>query len=174
MSRRLQILGFAAIVLFLIAGFARLYSDRLSGGDLFPPYSTLRADPLGTRAYFEALSEMPGLTVRRWMRPFQKLDTSRPATIILPGMTREAWADFVRQESDALDALVRGGSRIVVVFAPELTPQAATPPARKESPAEAARKKKREEEAAKQEAELPERLRRTDWVQLWSVAAKLR
>ncbi|ATC65987.1 hypothetical protein CMV30_04385 [Nibricoccus aquaticus] len=92
---------------------------RLGQGDLFPAYSTLRADPLGTRAIFEALQELPGLRVERSVQPMKKIAETPARTLVFAGMERNPWEAFSMEEANVLDAAVRAGSRAVIVFKAE-------------------------------------------------------
>ena len=44
----------AVLVGAFLYGVARLYALRFEVGDVYAPYSTYRADPLGTGALYEA------------------------------------------------------------------------------------------------------------------------
>lgn len=46
-------------------GIAYLFDLRFEAGDVYPPYSSLRADPLGTMALYEGLERIPGVEVSR-------------------------------------------------------------------------------------------------------------
>jgi hypothetical protein len=119
MSRRRSLLLLVLVAGAFIAGMAWLFRLRLGQGDVFPAYSTMRADPLGTRALFEALEELPEIRVERSLQPLRKL-AERPArTIILAGMERRSWANFSAEEGNALDQAALTGSRVVVVFKAE-------------------------------------------------------
>ncbi|MGC4071298.1 MAG: hypothetical protein QM760_02010, partial [Nibricoccus sp.] len=112
------------IVLLLIAvvftgGLCWLFKLRLGQGDLFPAYSTLRADPLGTRAIYEALQELPGMRVERSLQAMKKIPVTPARTIVFAGMWRGQWESFSVQEANALDGAVRAGSRAVIVFRAE-------------------------------------------------------
>ncbi len=48
-----------------VVGLAQLFVLRYEVGDVYPPYSTLRADPLGTKALVDALGVLPHVEVRR-------------------------------------------------------------------------------------------------------------
>ena len=50
------------LVLF-IAGLGHLFSLRFEQGDMYPPYSSLRADPMGLKVWFEALQRLTPLAV---------------------------------------------------------------------------------------------------------------
>src|SRR5690242_6328937 len=61
---------FSVILLLVCAigfvfGIVQLFDLRFDVGDVYPPYSSLRSDPLGTMALFESLGRMSGLTLRR-------------------------------------------------------------------------------------------------------------
>ena len=56
------------LVLSLIAfgaGLFQIFQLRFEAGDVYPEYSSLRSDPLGTMALCESLEKMPGVSVRR-------------------------------------------------------------------------------------------------------------
>src|SRR6266436_2519249 len=54
-----------ASVAALAFGIIELFELRFEVGDVYPAYSSLRSDPLGTMAFCESLKMMPGLSVRR-------------------------------------------------------------------------------------------------------------
>ena len=57
----------------LLAGFlfgiVQLLALRFEEGDVYPPYSSLRADPLGVKAFYAGLENLPDLTVKRIYLP---------------------------------------------------------------------------------------------------------
>ena len=59
-----RILLFIVLVVF-VTGAVMMLSMRVEKGDMFPAFSSLRADPLGARALYESLERQKGLTVRR-------------------------------------------------------------------------------------------------------------
>ncbi len=46
-------------------GLFHLFQLRFELGDIYPEYSSLRTDPLGTMALYESLQKLPGLSVGR-------------------------------------------------------------------------------------------------------------
>ncbi len=114
--------AFAALLALLLAaalvyGVAQLFTLRLEQGDVYPPYSTLRADPLGTKALYEALDELPGYEVRRNFRPLVRLHPAKPVTLIYAGVERRSkWGE---EEFKEFQNLVASGTRVVFAFAPE-------------------------------------------------------
>ena len=114
--------GILTLVAFLLAavlvyGVAQLFALRLEHGDVYPPYSTLRTDPRGAKAFYEALDELPGFDVRRNFRPLVRLHPSKPVTLIYAGVERRStWGE---EEFRELKSLVASGTRVVFAFAPE-------------------------------------------------------
>ncbi len=107
------------LLLALIAGLSWLFSRRLSAGDVYPEYSSLRADPKGIRAWYEALETLPGIRVERDLRDLQKLPADPPRTLLLVGVPSASWAHWPAKDVKAINAAARAGSRVVVIFAPE-------------------------------------------------------
>ena len=114
--------GFTALLALLLAaalvyGVAQLFALRLEHGDVYPPYSTLRTDPRGAKAFYEALDELPGFDLRRNFRPLVRLRPAKPVTLIYAGVKRQSkWGE---QEFRELQSLVASGTRVVFAFAPE-------------------------------------------------------
>ncbi|MDB6094620.1 MAG: hypothetical protein JWM32_2182 [Verrucomicrobia bacterium] len=116
MSRRVQVTLLVALLVALAASLAVLYRLRMGQGDVFPTYSTLRADPVGLRALYESLDEIPGVRVTRWLKPIGQLPASPARTVMIVGLTTAQWESFSAEEFSALDAAVRGGSRLVITL----------------------------------------------------------
>ncbi len=118
-----QRLLLAAVAGLTVVGFATLYRLRLTQGDVFPAYSSLRADPLGTRALYEGLDALPGLRVSRRFQPLDQLDAATPRTIVVAGLTSGQWGTLNTREFGALDTAVRNGSRLVVALRADFAAQ---------------------------------------------------
>lgn len=83
MNRRtLPITLLLLVVALLAAGLQRLFELRFAAGDIFPPASSRRADPLGSRALHDALSRQPGIGVSRNLLPLDRT-RARPGLAIL-------------------------------------------------------------------------------------------
>ena len=103
----------------LVLGLSTLVRLRLARGDVFSPYSSLRTDPLGARALFDSLADLPGFRLERRTRPLATLEPEPPRLIVLAGCLRSQWNQFSPESFAALDAAVRAGSRLVITFRPE-------------------------------------------------------
>jgi len=116
----------AVLVLGLGIGLARLCALRYAAGDVYPRYSSLRADPLGAKAFHDALVETGGLRVVRNTRPIGRLWTDTPGTILLLGVPSWVVGTGSGGLDTDLEALVRHGGRAVVAVTPD-TREPATP-----------------------------------------------
>ncbi len=110
---------FMAVVLFSALGLERLFTLRFEKGDVFPPYSSLRSDPLGCKALFMALGRSAGLDARRNYRDLEKLGGVRGATIYCLGMDERLLDVPSNTLAGKLEALAGDGNRMVLAFAAE-------------------------------------------------------
>ncbi|MDO8544314.1 MAG: DUF4350 domain-containing protein [Opitutaceae bacterium] len=163
MSRNLArvVLGLALVA--LVGAAALLLRLRVARGDVFPPYSTLRADPLGARAFHDALARLPQLHVERRLHPLARVEPMPPRTIVLAGIDRSHWARFTVAELNALESAVRAGSRLVLAMRGDILTAEERRMAR-EKTAEKAAKKKRASSKFKRTAEYG------DLRQRWGIA----
>src|SRR5262245_46750831 len=88
---------------------------RFSAGDVYPPYSSLRADPMGTKELYESLEVCCGLRVSRNYEPFEMISKRTDATILLPGAYPP---DDLLPESFVKDieSFLNGSGRMVVTY----------------------------------------------------------
>lgn len=111
-----------AFLLLLAAGFlggmAHLLVMRFETGDVYPPYSSFRSDPLGTRGFFESLEALDGVTVERNLRPLDRIDPQRRATLFIVGASVFPVDEMPREMAETLDRLVEAGNRVVITLKP--------------------------------------------------------
>lgn len=96
-------------------GFLRLFQLRFETGDVYPPYSSLRTDPLGTKILYDALADTSGYDVSRNFQDLDKIRDPAGATIILEGADDGPWPKRVEE---SVDALVKKGAHLVLTFLP--------------------------------------------------------
>jgi Domain of unknown function (DUF4350) len=65
MKRSYPILLLIAAAVIFAFGLVRLFELRYEAGDVYPEYSSMRSDPLGTMALYESLDGFDGLAVHR-------------------------------------------------------------------------------------------------------------
>ncbi|MBK8000767.1 MAG: DUF4350 domain-containing protein [Verrucomicrobia bacterium] len=111
----------APVILFLIAfigfiaGLVHLFHLRFETGDSYPPYSSLRADPLGTKALFESLETL--VETRRNLHTLAKLADGRDTTLFWLG-AEPMDLRFVPADYERLETFIRSGGRLVISLTP--------------------------------------------------------
>ena len=110
------LLGCAALFVF---GLVALFQLRFESGDVYPPYSSLRADPLGTMAFYESLGTVPGITARRDFTTANRLP-EEPGTVYLHLAADRYEFEWVPPElfRELKNFLGRGG-RLVIAYFPQ-------------------------------------------------------
>lgn len=97
------------------AALGWVFSVRLGGGDVYPPYSSLRADALGTRALYEALEALPDFRVDRELKPLERLGAT-PRVVFLNGLLWHEWHEMPADQLAALNAAANSGGTVVLAF----------------------------------------------------------
>src|ERR1700761_6040660 len=102
----LPLLMLAMVVLFA-AFLVRLLLLRYERGDVYPAYSTLRADPLGTRAFYEALQATDRYQVARGFASVHRELEGKPNTLMYLGLDSDEVSSFTKEEIAQLDEYVK-------------------------------------------------------------------
>jgi hypothetical protein len=113
---KLLIIFFIAVVMLSAYGVMHLFMLRFENGDVFPPYSSLRSDPLGCKALFMALDHSAGLDARRNFRDLERLKGFQGGTIYYLGAGEELLNAPSDERARKLDALAVEGNRLVIAF----------------------------------------------------------
>jgi hypothetical protein len=110
------LLGCASVFAF---GIVYLFELRFQAGDIYPPYSSLRADPLGTMALYESLGKVPGLSVRRDFSDSNRLP-EEPQTVYLhlAGDPYE-WDGLPSDMYRDIQGFLSRGGRLAITFFPQ-------------------------------------------------------
>ena len=104
-------------MLLFAAGIVWLFQLRFSIGDIYAPYSSLRADLLGTAALHDALALQPGFSVRRLYGPNLKLPEGPGCTLFVLGSDLKGLYADATDLAD-LDRFLRAGGRVVISCRP--------------------------------------------------------
>lgn len=108
---------FAAVFVF---GLVRLFDLRLDQGDIYPPYSTLRSDPLGASVIYESLEQVQGVTPSRYFDQTFKVDDGPAHALFVLGTEPGSLDVLSRAEFDTLQRFVFNGGRVVIAYYPEI------------------------------------------------------
>ncbi len=103
----------------LIFGLVRLFELRFDQGNIYPPYSTLRTDPLGTSVLYESLESVPGMTSQRYFDATFKNDDGPEHAYFVLGAKPDDLDWLPRSEFDTLQRFVYNGGRVVIAYYPK-------------------------------------------------------
>jgi Domain of unknown function (DUF4350) len=131
-AERFFIVVLLAVVLAFGLGIAHLFVLRFQHGDVYPPYSSLRTDPLGTKALYKSLDNLPGFDVQRNYKPLAKLAVESRQTVLFFGLPASAIDSLQEYEAHDLESLPGKGDRLVI----SLLPTSYQPAPKKETPKE--------------------------------------
>lgn len=110
---------FIVLLALFTVGIFRIFSIRFAAGDIYPPYSSFRSDPLGCRALYDALIHTGDITVNRSVTPLHRVKGLENVTILVPGLGANDLSSSLPQAwFDAIDALVKHGARLVLCSVP--------------------------------------------------------
>lgn len=120
MQRRPRLLYILAGL--IIGGFAygliTLLHLRYTAGDVYPPYSSFRADPLGTKALYEGIQDVPQLKAVRHYQSVTKLRDQTDLTLLYLGVHPGQFFWVEKEVVSALEALLLNGNRVILTFTP--------------------------------------------------------
>ena len=117
-NRKYKLLLLLIIVAVFLAGIVKLFLLRFESGDIYPPYSSLRADPLGSRALYESYEASGAFSVKRNYISLNKLSGGADTSIFFLGTTPGS-GDFVPQNVyERLTDFLASGGRVIVAFSP--------------------------------------------------------
>jgi hypothetical protein len=115
-TRPLHKIGVFLCVALFVVGLVRLFWLRFEAGDLYPPYSSLRSDPLGVQALYEGIQYMEGQEASRNFRPLDQFTPAPGITFMVCGLTGipstadDPWKAL-------LEKVTKGGGRLVISVA---------------------------------------------------------
>jgi hypothetical protein len=128
MRRHIPLILLVVCVGVLIFGILRLFTLRFEVGDVYPSYSSLRSDPLGSMALYESLAQIPGVSTQRNLSTSHAMPTGAGSTYFLLAVPMSALGEMPAASLDALDRFVAEGGRLVITLLPDVA-DGRTPPA---------------------------------------------
>jgi len=144
---------FPVLLLLIIAGFfygvTKLLILRFQRGDAYPPYSSLRSDPLGTKAFFEGLRLLQGVETARNVEALQKASGLRDSTLFLFGLQEARFSAIEQESAKALDEAALAGGRVVISFVPTHALSVKRPKEKEECPTPQENEKEENDEEQK-------------------------
>ncbi len=119
MKRYLPVILLVACAAAFVLGVVQLFKLRFESGDVFPEYSSLRADPLGTMAFYESLDQLPGISVRRDHSSANRLPAGKNTSYLHLAARTYEWEEISEETWKEIDSFVHSGGRLAITFFPE-------------------------------------------------------
>jgi hypothetical protein len=146
MKRYFPALLLVASAAVFVYGILYLFQLRFEEGDVYPPYSSLRTDPLGTMAFYESLDAFPDLTVQRDHSPLNRLPAAPDSVYLHLATSIPAWRQLSGETFKEIEKFATSGGRLLVTF----YPASVQPPPRPELKGLEPNKEKPKEPTAKE------------------------
>jgi hypothetical protein len=124
-NKTIRILLSVFLFAFLF-GVIKLFIMRFETGDVYPVYSSLRADPLGTKIFYESLNTVRGISVQRNYQSVSKLMDQQKKTIFFFGLHSHFLRYADKNDINILEDIVSGGGRLVILLYPSDKKRAAS------------------------------------------------
>jgi hypothetical protein len=107
------------ILLFLIGaafalGVIRLFLLRFEAGDVYPPYSSLRSDPLGSRAFYSSLENVNSARVSRNYMPLQGFEFEQQTCFFYVGTAASDSQVISAELFKIFERLTNKGGRLIL------------------------------------------------------------
>ncbi len=105
------------LLVALAWGLEQVAYAPLETGDSYPPFSSMRSDPLGSKALYESLAALPGLTVDRLYKERPTMNDPHEALLVM-GLNPFAWSALKDKQLEEYEKLVKDGGRLIIAFVP--------------------------------------------------------
>ena len=106
----------ALLLTAFLFGVGHLFVLRFQTGDVYPAYSSLRSDPLGTRVFYESLANLGDITPQRNYRLLQSYRPEPGTTFFYLGLPVNDYTRIPHELIEISDRLAESGGRLVVSF----------------------------------------------------------
>jgi hypothetical protein len=109
---------FVILLILFSIGLYNLFSIRFRAGDIYPAYSSLRSDPLGTKVFFKSLDSLDDINVERNFQSMSKIIGDQHTTLFVLGITNNWMETIDAEEYRAFSRLAASGGRLVISLYP--------------------------------------------------------
>ena len=117
-NKKLRFVFSAFLIAVFIIGIVNLFLLRFEAGDVYPPYSSLRSDPLGTRAFYESLDNLDNIAAKRNYLPMSKIKSGRGVTFFYLGAKIFNSDSVYKDLLKSFEHIAKSGGRLVIAFFP--------------------------------------------------------
>ena len=116
-QKTLIVLLTVALAVFVF-GMVRLFELRFSAGDIYPPYSSFRTDPLGAKVLYEGLQHVPNISTSRFFQESSKLGAGQKRTLFVIGVNRDELDEMPLTDYKVLQDFMTSGGRVIISLLP--------------------------------------------------------
>jgi hypothetical protein len=117
-TNTIQSVLLALLLIAFMFGVGHLFVLRFQTGDVYPAYSSLRSDPLGTRVLYESLENLGDIGLGRNYRFLHSLKPETDTTLFYLGISADDYDPVPQELIEVFDRLTQSGGRLVVSFLP--------------------------------------------------------
>ena len=114
----IRVVFFIFIVLGFTLGVVKLFVLRFEAGDVYPAYSSLRSDPLGSRAFYRSLENINAASVSRNYLRLQNLKFKERTAFFYVGITAIDSESVSSEWLNVFERLTDTGGRLLLTFLP--------------------------------------------------------
>lgn len=100
---------------------ANLFLLRFKTGDIYPPYSSFKTGPMGTKALFDSLALLDGINVTRSFVPAEQIKNPQNTSIIIAGLKSGPRLFVSQKEYEDIERLTNSGCRLIIALTPVLS-----------------------------------------------------
>ncbi len=108
----------ALLLIAFLFGVGHLFVLRFQTGDVYPAYSSLRSDPLGTRVFYESLENLGDIDLHRNYRFLHSFKPKPDTTLFYLGTSADNYDKVPQELIEVFDRLAESGGRLVLSFLP--------------------------------------------------------
>jgi hypothetical protein len=114
----IRVVFFIIIVSGFMLGVVKLFLLRFEAGDVYPAYSSLRSDPLGSRAFYRSLENLNKALVSRNYMTLQNLKFKERTAFIYAGTAAFDSESVSTEWLKIFEQLTHTGGRLLLFFLP--------------------------------------------------------
>ena len=110
---------FTIILILFAIGIYSLFSLRFQVGDVYPPYSSLRSDPLGTKVLYNSLANLDDRNLNRNYQSISRITGDKDTTLFFIGLDSFWTLRMGNHVYQSISGLIASGGRLVIAFSPK-------------------------------------------------------
>jgi hypothetical protein len=114
----IRVIFFIFIVLGFTLGVVKLFLLRVEAGDVYPAYSSLRSDPLGSRAFYRSLENINAALVSRNYLTLQNFKFKERTSLFYVGISAIDSESVSSEWLNVFERLTNTGGRLLLSFLP--------------------------------------------------------